>query len=452
MHISIDRDELLKSLGKVKSVVERRAAIETFEYVKIDIINSVMYLTAVDSDMMITDAFSINSSEQQISFTTLAHMLYEIIRRIYDSNKVTFILDKEDVLIVESGGSRFEIPCIPPNKFPSFNANVQGGSCEIAAVDLRFLLLNTKHAISIGEPRYYLNGAYLHTVSADDSSNNGSTSLGDNNKNDNDNNNNNVDKNLLRIVATDTHRLSFAEVKHKQSADDNSTEPLNAILTRKIVTELIKLLEEIDDSYNIKIVFNAARIMFTIQNTRLIAKLIDAKFPAYGSAIQVIGDKSLVINSDDLRKSIDLVNAISDGKTKEMKFHIDQNSVCITMSNTVLHNSTATQRIDATFNNDEPIDILLNSKYVMDCLNIVHSEKVEFVIKDAFGPVMIREYQREGNDGLVHMSADVDNTNKKETNSDKDNRQSDNDTANCSAARCNHILMPMRIKYEDSHK
>lgn len=422
MQININKDDLLKALSVVQSIVEKRGTIEIFEHVKIDITDTHIYLTTTDSEIMITSSFAIKSNFT-FSFTTIVTTLYEIIRRLYNSEEVTFITEEKNggQLVIKSGRSKFILPSLPANEFPSFDTtfdtNMNGNNFKLSAASLKFLLNHTKHAICTGETKYYLNGIYIHVVNNKLNQNKNEASdiitNGENQENsedveksgnikNKDTENKNEDVVILRAVSTDSHRLATAEIYEKITVASD----FEIIIPRKTVSELIKLIDTIDPSTEIKISANDHRIMFIINNIRLISKIIDAKFPDYAKIIKLNGDKILLVNSYDLKRSIELVLAISDGKNKELKFTITQDTLIINMSNMITNKSSGKQEIPCIFNHHEQIEILLNSKYVMECLNVIDGSEVEFILKDAFNPMIVKDKNDE---------------------------------------RCNYILMPMKL-------
>ena len=112
---------------------------------------------------------------------------------------------------------------------------------------------NTKFAISLEETRYYLNGIYIHQ----DEEN----------------------KNFLKGVATDGHRLAQVKLKLPEGANGIPS----IIIPRKTVNELRKLLEETDGDILVKVSKN--KIKFTVNNCILTSKLIDGTFPDYQRVI-----------------------------------------------------------------------------------------------------------------------------------------------------------------------
>ena len=87
MNFTIDRNALLKPLGHVYSVVERRNTIPILSNVLIETNSSKVSFTATDMDMDIVEETScIVSSQGKVTLS--AHTLYDIVRKLPDGSEV----------------------------------------------------------------------------------------------------------------------------------------------------------------------------------------------------------------------------------------------------------------------------------------------------------------------------------------------------------------------------
>ncbi len=367
MHVSINRESLLKSLTKVQSIVEKRSTIPILEHVKIEIDKDNLTLTATDMDIAVTDTLPI-ANQVNFSFTTVAHTLYEIVRKIYDTDTIDIQIDNTSSVLLKAGKSRFSLPCLLAEEFPSFDMFFEGYKFTIERNLLYFLLNQTKHAMCLGEARYYLNGVYLHQVI-----------------------NANGDK-VLRGVATDSHRLASAEVNLQLELDIGNL--TGVIIPKKTVHELIKLLDSDSSIAEIEVLLNENRVLFNIGSTKLISKVIDASFPDYKEpleALKVVNEKKLTVRVNELKRAIDLVNSVAEGKTKAVQLIVENSTLTVAVDNKVTNKSSAMQEIEAEFNAKERLEILLNSKYIMDCLTAIQGEMAEFSINNNVSGILISD-------------------------------------------------------------
>ena len=93
---------------------------------------------------------------------------------------------------------------------------------------------------------------------------------------------------MLRIVATDGHRLACVESPLPQGAENMQ----GVILPRKTVGEIRKLLDD-TDAEEIRISLSDSKVRFVLEDITLASKLIDGTYPDYERVIPTSNDKIL---------------------------------------------------------------------------------------------------------------------------------------------------------------
>ena len=212
MKISIERAALLKALGHVQNVVERRNTIPILSNVLIDANENNITLVATDLDIEVSEA-AIATVSAPGQVTAPAHTLYDIARKLPDGSQVNLQINSDGRLDIDAGRSHFTLPLLPSSDFPKMTADGFTHSFVLKAPELTRLIDKTKFAISTEETRYYLNGIYVH---------------GHNGK--------------LRAVATDGHRLALAEMDLPEGAAGLP----GVIMPRKTIAEIRRLIDGSD--------------------------------------------------------------------------------------------------------------------------------------------------------------------------------------------------------------
>src|SRR3569623_1315124 len=160
MKVTLERNALLKSLGHVHRVVERRNTYPILANVLLKAADGRIDLRATDLDIEVTE--SVPAMVQQAGTTTVpAHTLYEIVRKLSDGAEVRLESEGSDQLLVTSGRSRFHLACLSPDSFPDLKSGAFSHRFAVPATAMRELIERTQFAISNVETRYYLNGIYL---------------------------------------------------------------------------------------------------------------------------------------------------------------------------------------------------------------------------------------------------------------------------------------------------
>ena len=164
MKLTIERAALLKALGHVQSVVERRNTIPILSNILLSAERDTLSFSATDLDMEIIDE-GLAQIDVPGQITAPAHTLYEIVRKLPDGSDVSLSFSGDDPrLVIQAGRSRFNLPVLPAGDFPVMSSDGLSGRISVDTNDLMRLIDKTRFAISTEETRYYLNGLYLHTV------------------------------------------------------------------------------------------------------------------------------------------------------------------------------------------------------------------------------------------------------------------------------------------------
>src|SRR6187402_3857591 len=157
MKVTIERAELLKSLGHVHRVVERRNTIPILANVLVRAEKSALSLKATDLDLEVIEWISAEVAPAG-STTVPAHMFYEIVRKLPEGSQVLLESSSDRaVLAIKAGRSRFTLQTLPESDFPDLAAGDMTHSFSLAAADIKRLIDRTQFAISTEETRYYLN-------------------------------------------------------------------------------------------------------------------------------------------------------------------------------------------------------------------------------------------------------------------------------------------------------
>ena len=111
MKITIERAALLRSLGHVQSVVERRNTIPILSNVLLKAENGELALTATDMELAIVEQVAVDAGQAGAA-TVPAHTLYDIVRKLPDGSQVELDSSGDNgLLTLRSGRSNFKLGC-----------------------------------------------------------------------------------------------------------------------------------------------------------------------------------------------------------------------------------------------------------------------------------------------------------------------------------------------------
>ncbi|MFD1626497.1 DNA polymerase III subunit beta [Azospirillum griseum] len=361
MKITIERAALLRSLGHVQSVVERRNTIPILSNVLLRAQHDELSLAATDMDLEIIESVPATVSTPG-GTTAPAHTLYDIVRKLPDGSQVELEVEGGgSQLTLRSGRSQFRLSCLPVDDFPQLSGGDLRYNFDVSAADLRGLIDRSRFAISTEETRYYLNGIYLHAAV--------SRSAGG-------------ELPVLRAVATDGHRLARVEVPLPEGA----TGIPGVIVPRKTVTEIRKLIDEA--AAGIAISLSENKIRFAFDSVVVTSKLIDGTFPDYERVIPVGNDKVMEVDAKLFAAAVDRVATISTEKSRAVKLALTRG--VMTLSATSPEAGSATEELEVSYQ-EGPLEIGFNSRYLLDITQQIEGEGARFTLADAASPTIIRD-------------------------------------------------------------
>jgi DNA polymerase-3 subunit beta len=351
MKLTIERAALLKALGHVQSVVERRNTIPILSNVLLTARDGALALSATDLDMEILDEAAAHV-ETPGQVTAPAHTLYEIVRKLPEGAEISLSFNGEDPrLQVRAGRYRVNLPVLPAGDFPVMSSDGLSPPVSVDTAGLMRLIDRTRFAISTEETRYYLTGIYLHTLVE-----NG--------------------REILRAVATDGHRLALADMP----APEGAAGAPGVIVPRKTIQEARRLLE--DSGETIDVLLSQQKARFDFGRASLTSKVIDGSFPDYTRVIPRDNTRIMTVDNALFAAAVDRVATISSEKSRSVKLSAERGRVVLTVRN--METGQAVEELEVDYDG-EPFEIGFNARYLLDVTAQIGGELMEFRFADRPG-------------------------------------------------------------------
>ncbi len=343
MNIIINREKLLTPLQHIIGAVERKQTLPILGNVLIKSNNGVITLTATDLEIELVARLDVDVSED-ISTTLPARKLLDICKALPINADIVFTIQENKVLLV-SGRSKFTLASLPAKDFPGIDEIKLQSNFKIPQSALKLLIDKTSFAMAQQDVRYYLNGMLLEL--SDES---------------------------IRLVATDGHRLALSE--YQNGTGLNSAKQL--IIPRKGVLELARLLVNSDEEVSVSISQNHIRV--ETNELLFTSKLIDGKYPDYNRVIPVDGNKTMTVNRELLKQSLQRISILSNEKYRGIRLTFSENNLSIQANNP--DQEEAEEEITVNYT-ESKIEIGFNVTYLLDVFSVLDSEEVKIRLKDS---------------------------------------------------------------------
>lgn len=355
--VQSERNALLSSLSAVVGVVERRHTLPILSNILLERKGGKLSLLATDLELQISTQLDSAETGEDFAITIAARKLFDIVRALPESAKVK--LDtKDSQVVVSAGKSRFTLQTLPAADFPRVETGAGlGEAIRLPQKALKRLLQLVQFAMASQDIRYYLNGMLLV-----------------------------LDGKQLRVVATDGHRLSYAETQL-----DNEVEAREVIIPRKTVIELSKLLGDVEDLVELRIGSN--QVTITLPGTELVTKVVDGKFPDYQRVIPANQPRHLKANRQSVMQALQRAAILSNEKFRGVRLVMSDNSLGIVCNNN--EQEEAADEIEVSYDGD-PLDVGFNVTYLLDGLGAVNTDEITLSLGDANSSMLLTSESEAG--------------------------------------------------------
>jgi DNA polymerase-3 subunit beta len=172
----------------------------------------------------------------------------------------------------------------------------------------------------------------------------------------------------LTFVATDAHKL----VKYSRS-DVSASQIAEFIMPKKPLNLLKGILAGSEDEVLIE--YNESNAKFTFNNTQLVCRLIDGKYPNYEAVIPKENPNKLLIERSQFLSSVRRVSIFSNKTTHQIRLKIAGAELNISAEDIDFSNK-AEERLSCDYQGDD-MQIGFNSRFLTEMLNNLSSDNVQ---------------------------------------------------------------------------
>lgn len=341
MKINLSTKELLTTLQKVISIVEKKHSLPILSHVLITTNDNKLTLTTTDSEIQIQAQIQIKSPETS-DFTLYAKNLIDIIKNIQLEENISFDISSEKI-IIKINKNKFKLNTFNHSDFPLLQKIKKYQTITVNIEKLKDLIDKTSFTIGNQDIRAYLNGLYFEANETE-----------------------------LTIVATDGHRLSIGSIEQL----NNQIEPKTIILPKKAVNEITKLLSNQTTEKNIDINISDNYLQISLNDISINSQLINSKFPDYNKAIPTNIDNKITINKDDLINNLKSVLPLIDDRKRSVKLEFKDNDINIYAQS---EKGYAEAKLTVE-NNNNNLEVVFNINYLIAVLEKLTTTNINIAI------------------------------------------------------------------------
>lgn len=352
MELKIVQEKIAKALSNVSRVAAGgRATLPILSNVLIKVGDKKeVSLTTTNLDMAVTSNLIAKDAKPGV-ITVPARLIAEFVSNLPKGEDVSIKVEGEKVLI-ESKGYRSTINGIMAEDFPELpDIEKETAKFTLGAESFKTGLQQVMVAASNDMTRPALTGICF-----------------------------NVANNSLFVAATDGYRLAERKLADKVDAE------LNVIVPASSLQEVMRSFS--DDITEIEVAFDDNEVKFKLGDVEIISKLIDGSFPDYRQLIPEESDIKVSLKRDELTRVTKLAalfakevggSIVCEASTEKSSFLI------ASVANELGENVS---EIKTEVNSDGKV--VLNSRFLLDVLNVLEGNEIEFGFANRLDPVVIK--------------------------------------------------------------
>lgn len=277
-------------------------------------------------------------------------VLFNLINNLDDEDEIIFS-ENSGNLKIETGNNTILIKSVSHEDFPTIPI-VDGLSISIPIDILNNGIKSVINSAATSEIRPEISSVYFYS-----------------------------NENNIFFVATDSFRLSEKKIKAKIE-----NEITGIIIPFKNCLDISRILSEYKG--DVLITWNENQLSFSVENIYLTTRIINGNYPDYKQIIPKTSTTDTVFLLKDLEKVIKISNIFSD-KFNQITFEINpKNKSCFLYSK---NNDLGEQKslVNCVMKGEE-INVSINFKYLMDALNVINSDSIEFGFNGNNKPIIIK--------------------------------------------------------------
>ncbi len=350
MDISLEKSSLLKIIQNTQRAISNKSSLPVLNGIYLESSNNIISAYSTDLEISIKDkAECLTRNEGKV--VVYGNLLVDLVKNLDDGKIDLFFNDKENKLNIKTAKSKFSLNTLPVEDFPPFPDVNQKNVIKIKNNDLLGAIRQVVISSSRDETRPVLSGVLFE-----------------------------IGEESIKVVATDSYRLSLKEIISKQEQNSSSL-----IIPRRAVEELNKIISK--DTVS-RMIYSDNQVSFESEGTVFVSRLIGGQYPNYQQLFPKEFQVEATIKRDELLQSAKRMALLS--PTTPIVLQISEGK--IVTSNKSADVGSGQEEISVSGKTKE-MEVAFNCRYLIDGLNAINEENIILQLVDSFQPGLIKSVE-----------------------------------------------------------
>ncbi len=337
MKFIVSSTYLLKQLQVLGGVINNSNTLPILDNFLFELNNTELIISASDLETTMSAKLEVESDNIG-SIAVPARLLLETLKT-FPEQPLTFVVEENNTIEISSNHGKYALAYADGNEFPKAVSLEDASSTTITGDILATAISKTIFAAGNDDLRPVMSGVFFQFSTEG-----------------------------LTFVATDAHKL----VKYSRE-DVEASQTTEFIMPKKPLNLLKGILAASDDEVIIE--YNDSNAKFTFENTVLICRLIDGKYPNYEAVIPKENPNKLVIDRTQFLNSVRRVSIFSNKTTHQIRLKIAGAELNISAED-IDYSNKAEERLTCDYQGDD-MQIGFNSRFLTEMLNNLTSDEVQ---------------------------------------------------------------------------
>jgi DNA polymerase-3 subunit beta len=351
--LSILQENLARGLTVVSRAVSSRAALPVLSNVLLRTKDAGLELTATNLEIGITHWVP-GKVDEDGSITLPAKLFADIVTSL-PNMRIDLELLPDDRVHLTCGRFETHMKGLSADEFPQIPTAGERPTTRVAQKVLRRALAEVAFAAASEEARPILTGVLTR-----------------------------FEGDRLTLAAADNYRIAITTIGTLDPVEDTSV-----VVPARSYHELERILSDVDDPVEIVLSPSRNQVMFHLEGTQLVSRLIDGQFPNYQQVLPKEHATRAVVDREELLRAVRPAALLTRESTKIVKLHVGGAGAAGITVTAVSDLGDHQSEVDATAEGDGTT-IAFNATYLTDVLQNVDAEQFAIELNGPLSPGVFR--------------------------------------------------------------
>ena len=336
MKFSVSSSELLKKLSISSGVISTNPVLPILEDFLFTISQNKLTISSTNLETFIITSLEVVADEDG-SIAIPAKILLDTLKALPDQPISFSINEKTNGIKITSTYGEYKLAGDSQEDFPEIPENEDTDNINISSEILISSISKTLFATSTDELRIAMTGVFVQ-----------------------------IDFNKLIFVATDAHKLV------KYSFDNIKSDVTTSFIVPNKAMSLLK--NALIPNTIVNLAFNKTNVFFSFDDTQVICRLVDAKYPDYNAVIPIDNSNVLSLGRLEIQNALRRIAIYANKTTNQVIFNLNEGSLTITAQDLDFSNE-ATEQLSCNYSG-ESMTIGFNAKFLIEMLSVLESDNI----------------------------------------------------------------------------